>query len=1490
LAVHSARVLEMFKWLKPGKGGSWTTIKKTLEKWVQQESDADDGENYAALSLDIVNLMLYCGGIRTFKVNDTEELEVDSLSDDDKKALIRKLERSAQAEHDDIEPVPDGAASDDDDDDGDDAARNEEDEKAEEVNGRRKAKKKGPRTTAERVLDFEPMLWRNDTAAKQRQFLNRYRNLLLRFVEVLEDAIYRSDDYIVTILLNWCQFLSRHSHLTQLRRVGTFTAFTVCEPMVKCMATNRQRMATIQKRLGNLEKKEAAKRHKHKANGKRAESAQLRACKQNIEEFQAKIDNLEVHTKWVFDEIGAYKASDHSEEIRVMVLDHIVKCINIDPSTDSFLSAHYWQYLAYGLQDKQSALVRRTALLRLQDLFDYQCKFHGKKKAVRASPKKKKVLRDDDGNVIEERDEDKLDETRARILDPFWERIRPAINVLLRDRDEAVVTHCVEFVNILLRGDLLGAEDGDCILNYIFDQSDAIRQVAASFIFHDTFAEQAVLKSHESSKHSKAHSEAPGDGEEEEEGREARLRIVDATKMKDDVVELIQLMKDRVVDLNLQTNALLTAVAQRADRESSPEAAGSGREFRRNALYRNYVQVSDYIVQSMSKELPVLREWSILFEILRAADDEEQRQKERNLTDRKRRDDAIEEMQAKYSIDDEGQTMLCHLVLSCTKAVVGRLDGVVLNVKAKRGRKSKIAEQEEREQALRRLKECVVPHLSALLGVYQADVFKLFPLIQIVGVLPIDTFDGLRQKEHVLQILNSLKTIFLRHDTPYTARPPLADGDGDGDSDSTGDVPLITDEMDDSERDEVEQRMRRRQMAQLRDCVKADIDRQLVSETGRAFSCFCSGHFQYRETAGRFVFEIVTEITDEFEDIAQRIEDRLRRGHRMDSLRALCTADGGGGGDGASKHHLVQSLLSNLERQHALKRGMDVGPIEYGEAMESLATHIVDGQLFDGAHCEISSVLLRILVIEINRNVANKLNAASPEMERLHQITQQKQSLVKLLRYFVDRIDRHIAALRQQPEGEDSLSPSPALSLLDLICSAIECLTFFRRMRHQSPLMDECFNNASLSEMEPVYGVENSGVRGQQGPMSLVKEQLLRCFQYVMAMPVAEDPFDLSAHRHTENVQIRYLMAFARLLLMNPSYYKRFGGAIVAALYRPAVGPDGLALGDGAKAVTTRRHQTMKEVLRKLHSDDAAKFNRVLFEGVRMLMDDETLPLPLRVHTVQSATKSAAMIDGLAKDRKHWALYIELFLSHCIGSPQNVPRCFAFLHSMTSFFKKFRNRDKLEVWSLFRRLSRKLPPSELRTDDAAWALYEKFRAKLKSEAMKASEARELGLDEDGLENWDQREAAADGRTAPSADDSRMVHDIHIGDGDGDGAERDGGGGRAAGDDDEVPRIAVSVSRLNVSGSERAEESNANVRVAVAASKRMQHDDDSDGNKENRRVAVAVSKRAGDGGKDERDDDDEDEDDDVDMDKGSESASPTKKKTPSAKWMKRKNNK
>ena len=38
---------------------SWTEVRKSLQEWIESEQDAEDTENFADLTLDIINLILY---------------------------------------------------------------------------------------------------------------------------------------------------------------------------------------------------------------------------------------------------------------------------------------------------------------------------------------------------------------------------------------------------------------------------------------------------------------------------------------------------------------------------------------------------------------------------------------------------------------------------------------------------------------------------------------------------------------------------------------------------------------------------------------------------------------------------------------------------------------------------------------------------------------------------------------------------------------------------------------------------------------------------------------------------------------------------------------------------------------------------------------------------------------------------------------------------------------------------------------------------------------------------------------------------------------------------------------------------------------------------------------------------------------------------------------------------------------------------------------
>merc|ERR1712228_102451 len=145
-------------------------------------------------------------------------------------------------------------------------------------------------------------------------------------------------------------------------------------------------------------------------------------------------------------------------------------------------------------------------------------------------------------------------------------------------------------------------------------------------------------------------------------------------------------------------------------------------------------------------------------------------------------------------------------------------------------------------------------------------------------------------------------------------------------------------------------------------------------------------------------------------------------------------------------------------------------------------------------------------------------------------------------------------------------------------------------------------NNASLIEMEPVFGVENNE---NNNDILLLKKRLLAICQYVFKLSIIEDPYDPSAHITSENLQIRYLMGCARLTIMNPSYYKHFGALIISFYHRPNINNNN-DNDSKSKHVMIRRNEIIKKIVSKLHEANHSKFEEMLFEGMKLIMNDES--------------------------------------------------------------------------------------------------------------------------------------------------------------------------------------------------------------------------------------------------------------------------------------------
>ena len=247
----------------------------------------------------------------------------------------------------------------------------------------------------------------------------------------------------------------------------------------------------------------------------------------------------------------------------------------------------------------------------------------------------------------------------------------------------------------------------------------------------------------------------------------------------------------------------------------------------------------------------------------------------------------------------------------------------------------------------------------------------------------------------------------------------------------------------------------------------------------------------------------------------------------------------------------------------------------------------------------------------------------------------------------------------------------------------------------------------------------------------------------------------LSLKIHLIHLLIQHLKTYkfvsfwlCRLCIMNPTYYKYFGGLIVAFWRRPQINDNEDNDNDNdddddiqiSQTASIRRTEIIKCIVQKLFKDKHEKFEEMLFEGMKMIMNDGKLSVELRQHTIDNLCKSSFMMKAFKKDRKYWSRFYNLFLDYILGPVQNIPKYFMYLHSLTLLFRHLTNRDKLEMWSHFRSLSRKLPQPHQRVDESQWQLYNQFRQRLKKEAETAGRNRNLELDDNAIENYDLHES------------------------------------------------------------------------------------------------------------------------------------------------------
>jgi len=123
---HNTRVNEMMNWLKSSI--STKTIKTKLKEYSESINNLDE------FALDLVNLMLLCAGVYTFKI-DNSMLLLQELDKSQKNILCQTLENA-------IEQIPENEDNENNISENEDENEDKEEEKAEQLNEEKSVKTK----------------------------------------------------------------------------------------------------------------------------------------------------------------------------------------------------------------------------------------------------------------------------------------------------------------------------------------------------------------------------------------------------------------------------------------------------------------------------------------------------------------------------------------------------------------------------------------------------------------------------------------------------------------------------------------------------------------------------------------------------------------------------------------------------------------------------------------------------------------------------------------------------------------------------------------------------------------------------------------------------------------------------------------------------------------------------------------------------------------------------------------------------------------------------------------------------------------------------------------------------------------------------------------------------------------------------------------------------------------------------------------------------
>lgn len=283
----------------------------------------------------------------------------------------------------------------------------------------------------------------------------------------------------------------------------------------------------------------------------------------------------------------------------------------------------------------------------------------------------------------------------------FCQRFSKRLQQMTCDVDDECAAAAVQFLSHQLRLGWLSANDGDDVPPLIWDDSHAVREAAAAFVFDDAFADE-----------------------------------LDASNHQEDLTQLVNIM-----DVHC-------TIADQPDEEEPKRTTRVEKDtISHGAASSSLQRPMDMLVNSFWSRLPALRDYDALTKLILKSS--------KPTTS----GGGVGARKKAAPVDEDRQKMLCHLLASVSKRATGHADDPLapnLATAKKKDREALLAEAQT-------FSAHFVTVASQLLTLYQADATKLRILLPIVPLIDLSLYSVLRKSVEFTALLKRLKSIILKH-------------------------------------------------------------------------------------------------------------------------------------------------------------------------------------------------------------------------------------------------------------------------------------------------------------------------------------------------------------------------------------------------------------------------------------------------------------------------------------------------------------------------------------------------------------------------------------------------------------------------------------------------------------------------------------------------------------------------------------------------------